>query len=166
MIETHFHADFVSGHLELAARTGASICYGDGGRRPTSRSSTLADGERVALGDVELEVRATPGHTPESISLVVYEHAGDEVPYGVLTGDTLFIGDVGRPDLLAAIGRHGRRHGPVALPVVARQAHAPARRHPGLPRPRRRLGLRQAPLDGDRVDHRRAAPDQLRPRSR
>jgi rhodanese-related sulfurtransferase len=53
---------------------------------------------------VELEILHTPGHTPESISIVVYEHAGDEVPYGVLTGDTLFIGDVGRPDLLASIG--------------------------------------------------------------
>ena len=51
-----------------------------------------------------LEVRHTPGHTPESISVVIYEHAGDDVPYGVLTGDTLFIGDVGRPDLLTSVG--------------------------------------------------------------
>jgi rhodanese-related sulfurtransferase len=64
----------------------------------------LEDGERISLGDVQLEILHTPGHTPESISIVVYEHADDTVPYGVLTGDTLFIGDVGRPDLLASLG--------------------------------------------------------------
>ncbi|HEX2064001.1 MAG TPA: MBL fold metallo-hydrolase [Acidimicrobiales bacterium] len=103
VVETHVHADFVSGHLELAARTGAEICYGE----PTVADfpiRRLHDGERLGLGQVVLEVRATPGHTPESISLVVWEHDGDAVPYGVLTGDTLFIGDVGRPDLLAAHG--------------------------------------------------------------
>jgi len=62
------------------------------------------DGERYSLGDVTLEFRHTPGHTPESMCIVVYEHADDEVPKGVATGDTLFIGDVGRPDLLASIG--------------------------------------------------------------
>ena len=103
VIETHFHADFLSGHLELASATGADICYGEAATAdfPIHR---LADGERIPLGDVHLEVRATPGHTPESISVVVYERAGDDVPYGVLTGDTLFIGDVGRPDLLAGAG--------------------------------------------------------------
>ena len=69
----------------------------------------VADGERYSLGDVVLEFRHTPGHTPESISIVIWEHAADiddagNAPYGVLTGDTLFIGDVGRPDLLASIG--------------------------------------------------------------
>lgn len=103
VIETHFHADFLSGHLELAARTGADICYGPGAEAGFP-IRCLEDGERIGLGDVELEVRATPGHTPESICLVVYEHAGDDVPYGVLTGDTLFIGDVGRPDLLSGEG--------------------------------------------------------------
>ena len=103
VVETHFHADFVSGHLELAAKTGADICYGEAAEADFTIRH-LRDGERLSLGRVELEVRATPGHTPESISVVVYEHAGDEVPYGVLTGDTLFIGDVGRPDLLAAAG--------------------------------------------------------------
>jgi len=103
VIETHFHADFVSGHLELADRTGATIWYGEGAEADFP-IGVLADGERIALGDVELEVRATPGHTPESICLVVHERAGDEIPYGVLTGDTLFIGDVGRPDLLSAVG--------------------------------------------------------------
>ena len=67
-------------------------------------SRELADGERISLGDVQLEIRHTPGHTPESISIVVWEHADDDVPYGVLTGDALFIGDVGRPDLLASLG--------------------------------------------------------------
>ena len=103
ILETHFHADFLSGHLELAAATGAEIGY-------SSVASTefetraLADGERISLGDVQLEILHTPGHTPESISIVIYEHADDTEPHGVLTGDTLFIGDVGRPDLLASIG--------------------------------------------------------------
>ena len=56
---------------------------------------SLRDGQRLSLGDVTLEILATPGHTPESICIVVYEHANDDVPYGVLTGDTLFVGDVG-----------------------------------------------------------------------
>ena len=64
----------------------------------------MSDGERHSLGDVVLEFRHTPGHTPESMSIVIWEHAGDDTPYGVLTGDTLFIGDVGRPDLLSSIG--------------------------------------------------------------
>ena len=103
VIETHFHADFLSGHLELAEATGAEIGVGAAGETEFA-SRKLADGERIELGDVVLEIRHTPGHTPESISVVVFEHADDEVPYGVLTGDALFIGDVGRPDLLASIG--------------------------------------------------------------
>ena len=103
VIETHFHADFLSGHLELAAATGAEIAF-SAVAETEFPSRKVADGERHSLGEVELEFLHTPGHTPESLSIVVYEHAGDEVPYGVLTGDTLFIGDVGRPDLLASIG--------------------------------------------------------------
>ena len=103
VIETHFHADFLSGHLELAAATGAAIAYG-ASAQTEFESRKLADGERISLGEVTLEVRHTPGHTPESISVVVYEHPDDETPYGVLTGDALFIGDVGRPDLLSAKG--------------------------------------------------------------
>ncbi len=103
VINTHFHADFVSGHLELAARTGAWIGYGDVAEADFAVRS-LADGARISLGDVTLEIMATPGHTPESISVLVYERADDEVAYGVLTGDALFMGDVGRPDLLASIG--------------------------------------------------------------
>ena len=103
VIETHFHADFLSGHLELAGATGAKIVYSSVAE-PEFEFMGVADGERYSLGEVTLEFRHTPGHTPESMSIVVYEHADDAVPYGVLTGDTLFIGDVGRPDLLASIG--------------------------------------------------------------
>ena len=103
VIETHFHADFLSGHLELAKATGAKIVYSSVAQTEFV-SMGVADGQRYSLGEVMLEFRHTPGHTPESLSVVVYEHAGDEVPYGVLTGDALFIGDVGRPDLLASIG--------------------------------------------------------------
>ncbi len=103
VLETHFHADFLSGHLELAAATGAEIGYGSAAETEFE-SRKLADGDRIDLGEVQLEIRHTPGHTPESISIVVYEHAADQVPYGVLTGDCLFVGDVGRPDLLSSRG--------------------------------------------------------------
>ena len=103
VVNTHFHADFVSGHIELAKETGAWIGYGQAAQADFEVRS-LADGERIELGDVVLEIMETPGHTPESISVLVYEHADDRAPYGVLTGDALFIGDVGRPDLLASIG--------------------------------------------------------------
>ena len=103
VIETHFHADFLSGHLELAAATGAVISYSDEARADFPIDG-LAHAQRLSLGDVTLEIRHTPGHTPESISIVVWEHADDREPWAVLTGDTLFIGDVGRPDLLTSIG--------------------------------------------------------------
>ena len=103
VIETHFHADFLSGHLELAEATGAKIVYSSVAETEFD-SMAVADGERYSLGDVQLEFRHTPGHTPESMSIVIYEHADNTEPYGVLTGDTLFIGDVGRPDLLSSIG--------------------------------------------------------------
>ncbi|NMH99279.1 rhodanese-like domain-containing protein [Pseudonocardia acidicola] len=103
VINTHFHADFLAGHLELAEETGAWIGYG---RRAETAypARKLADGERICLGDVTLQIMETPGHTRESISILVFEHATDDVPYGVLTGDALFIGDVGRPDLLVSSG--------------------------------------------------------------
>lgn len=103
VIETHFHADFLSGHLELAAATGAEIAFSSVAE-PEFEHRKMADGERYSLGQVVLEFRHTPGHTPESMSIVVWEHADDPEPWGVLTGDTLFVGDVGRPDLLASIG--------------------------------------------------------------
>ena len=102
VIETHFHADFLSGHLEIAAATGAVVSYGDAAKTEFAMEP-LKDGQRLTLGEVTLDVLATPGHTPESISVVVSEREGDE-PWGVLTGDTLFIGDVGRPDLLSSAG--------------------------------------------------------------
>jgi glyoxylase-like metal-dependent hydrolase (beta-lactamase superfamily II)/rhodanese-related sulfurtransferase len=102
VIETHFHADFVSGHLELAAATGATISYGDRARADFAIEG-LAHGQHLSLGSVDLEVRHTPGHTPESISVVIRPSPEAE-PWAVLTGDTLFIGDVGRPDLLTSVG--------------------------------------------------------------
>ncbi len=98
VINTHFHADFVSGHLELVDATGAWIGFGEAAETdyPIRR---LTDGEHVSLGEVDLEILSTPGHTWESISVLVRERAGAE-PVAVLTGDALFIGDVGRPDLV------------------------------------------------------------------
>ncbi|USI91062.1 MBL fold metallo-hydrolase [Rhodococcus pyridinivorans] len=98
VINTHFHADFVSGHLELGDATGAWIGFGESAETdyPIRR---LRDGEKISLGEVELEILSTPGHTWESISVLVREHPG-AVPAAVLTGDSLFIGDVGRPDLV------------------------------------------------------------------
>ncbi|MFJ9127484.1 rhodanese-like domain-containing protein [Streptomyces sp. NPDC102340] len=104
VVETHVHADFLSGHLELAERTGAPISYGSTADVDFD-TDPLADGRHLGLGEVDLQILHTPGHTPESVCVVVREHAADPVPYGVLTGDTLFIGDVGRPDLLSARGR-------------------------------------------------------------
>ena len=102
VIETHFHADFLSGHLEIAAATGAAVSYGEAAKTEFAMEP-LADGQRLPLGRVTLEILATPGHTPESICVVVSDGESDE-PWGVLTGDTLFIGDVGRPDLLSSAG--------------------------------------------------------------
>jgi glyoxylase-like metal-dependent hydrolase (beta-lactamase superfamily II)/rhodanese-related sulfurtransferase len=100
---THFHADYVSGHLELAAATGAEIAMSAVAQAEFPLRG-LADGERIVLGDVVVEAWQTPGHTPESATYLVYEHAADAAPSAVLTGDTLFVNDVGRPDLLGAIG--------------------------------------------------------------
>ncbi len=101
---THFHADFLAGHIELRDRVGARIYLGKRAE-PEFDSVKVGDGDALEFGDVRLEILETPGHTPEGISIVVYDliHSR-EVPHSVLTGDTLFIGDVGRPDLLASIG--------------------------------------------------------------
>jgi glyoxylase-like metal-dependent hydrolase (beta-lactamase superfamily II)/rhodanese-related sulfurtransferase len=101
---THFHADFLAGHIELRNRTGAHIYLG--ARAQAEYAFTpVKDGDVVEFGDVRLKVMETPGHTPEGISILVYDLArNDHAPQAVLTGDTLFIGDVGRPDLLASIG--------------------------------------------------------------
>ncbi|HEY6049780.1 MAG TPA: MBL fold metallo-hydrolase, partial [Thermoanaerobaculia bacterium] len=101
IIETHLHADFVSGHRELAARTGARIYIG---AKAGARFEHVAvrDGDEISFGDVTLRFLETPGHTPESVCVLVTDRAESEQPTAVLTGDTLFIGDVGRPDLLGA----------------------------------------------------------------
>ncbi|MCA9124606.1 MAG: MBL fold metallo-hydrolase [Planctomycetaceae bacterium] len=101
---THFHADFVAGHIELRDKAGAKIYLGE--RAQAEYDFTpVKDGDVVEFGKVRLAVLETPGHTPEGISLLVYDLAqSDRDPHAVLTGDTLFIGDVGRPDLLASIG--------------------------------------------------------------
>jgi glyoxylase-like metal-dependent hydrolase (beta-lactamase superfamily II) len=101
---THLHADFLAGHLELREREGATIHLGARARAEYP-FSPLADGDAVTLGDVRLVALETPGHSPESISILVYDlAAASDRPYAVLTGDTLFIGDVGRPDLRGAQG--------------------------------------------------------------
>ncbi|MCA9163791.1 MAG: MBL fold metallo-hydrolase [Planctomycetales bacterium] len=101
---THFHADFLAGHIELRDRLGATIYLGRRGEAEFE-AVKLAEGDRVEFGDVRIEALETPGHTPEGISLLVYDLVkSDQQPHAVLTGDTLFIGDVGRPDLLASIG--------------------------------------------------------------
>jgi hydroxyacylglutathione hydrolase len=101
---THFHADFIAGHLELRDRVGAEIRLG--ARAAAQYEFTpMAQGDALRLGRVTLEVLETPGHSPESISILVHDpEFSDASPYAVLTGDTLFIGDVGRPDLRASLG--------------------------------------------------------------
>ena len=96
IFETHFHADFVSGHLDLAEKSGAKIVYGP--EAETAYPKHLAkDGEVFKLGKVTITVLHTPGHTPESTTYLLKDEAGE--PYAIFSGDTLFIGDVGRPDL-------------------------------------------------------------------
>ena len=101
---THLHADFVAGHLELRDRVGATIYLGAAAKAEYS-FTPLHDGDTIELGRVRLKALETPGHTPESISILVYNlNVSDAAPHAVLTGDTLFIGDVGRPDLRASLG--------------------------------------------------------------
>ena len=96
VFETHFHADFVSGHLDLAAKTGATIVYGP--KAQTGFSAHIArDGEEFKIGNITIRVLHTPGHTMESTCYLLLDEQGKE--YALFTGDTLFIGDVGRPDL-------------------------------------------------------------------
>jgi hydroxyacylglutathione hydrolase len=104
VILTHLHADFIAGHLELRDRAGATIYLG-AKAQAEYRFTPLADGSVVEFGRLRLKALETPGHTPESISMLVYDldRSGTQ-PYAVLTGDTLFIGDVGRPDLRASLG--------------------------------------------------------------
>jgi len=102
VIETHCHADFVSGHHELAARTGARIYFG-ARTVPKFKFVPVHEGDEIVMGEVTLRFLETQGHTPESISVVVFDRAKSAtIPEAVLTGDAIFIGDVGRPDLLGS----------------------------------------------------------------
>ncbi len=101
IFETHFHADFVSGHIDLAEKTGGVIVFGPGAT-PGYKAYIAEDGEIMHLGDTKLEVLHTPGHTVESICVLLYDEQGRN--HAVFTGDTLFAGDVGRPDLMS--GNH------------------------------------------------------------
>jgi len=103
IIETHSHADFVSGHLELAKKTGAEIIYG---QRANTQFPThkVKDGDELSLGRIKLKFLETPGHTPEGITVVAENTAAPDRPLKIFTGDTLFIGDVGRPDLIGSKG--------------------------------------------------------------
>lgn len=103
VIETHLHADFVSGHRELADRTGAQIVFGAQARAGFPHID-VHEGDVLKVGDVELRILETPGHTPEGISIVVEDPMDERKDMKVLTGDTLFIGDVGRPDLAGGQG--------------------------------------------------------------
>lgn len=105
VILTHFHADFLAGHIELRDKAGAQIVMA---KRAQAEFECIkvGDGDKIELGpDVTLEFMETPGHTPEGLSVLVFDNQKDpKTPYAILTGDTLFVGDVGRPDLLASIG--------------------------------------------------------------
>ena len=104
VILTHLHADFIAGHLELRDRLGATIYLG-AKARAEYQFTPLGDGRVIEFGRVRLKALETPGHTPESISILVYDlDRSESEPHAVLTGDTLFVGDVGRPDLRAALG--------------------------------------------------------------
>jgi len=104
VILTHLHADFIAGHLELRDRAGARIHVG-AAARTEYEASPLSDGTIIDLGQVRLQAVETPGHTPESICLLVFDRAKSATePHAVLTGDTLFVGDVGRPDLHGLLG--------------------------------------------------------------
>ena len=122
---THFHADFVAGHLELAARAGADIRMGAKARAEFAHVA-MADGDSQTIGNLRITVLETPGHTPEGVSLVVHDLARSaDVPHAVLTGDTLFIGDTGRPDLMASAGAKAED--------LAAQLHESVRRLMALP---------------------------------
>jgi glyoxylase-like metal-dependent hydrolase (beta-lactamase superfamily II)/rhodanese-related sulfurtransferase len=103
IIETHLHADFISGHRELSARTGAEIVFGHQAGAAIPHLAAK-DGDELNIGRVRLRIMETPGHTPESVCVLVTDTGGGSVPSKVLTGDTMFIGDVGRPDLAGGKG--------------------------------------------------------------
>ena len=124
VILTHLHADFLAGHLELRDEVGAAIYLGAQAKAEYS-FTPLKTGDRIELGRVVLEARETPGHTPESISILVYDDRDAAAPWAVLTGDALFVGDVGVP----TCARHSagpRRIWEDALSLAARRADGAA----------------------------------------
>ena len=102
ILETHLHADFISGHMDLAQRTGAKI-YAPKSAECKFEHVSLSEGDCIELEDMELKVLETPGHTPEGICYTVTDKSRGDGPLGIFTGDTLFVGDVGRPDLFPDI---------------------------------------------------------------
>jgi len=103
IIETHFHADFVSGHKELAEKTGAKIVFG-AKAKPEFDFLPMKDGAEIRVGKINLKFLETPGHTPEGVSILATDTENPDAPKKLFTGDTLFIGDVGRPDLVGSVG--------------------------------------------------------------
>ena len=150
--ETHIHADFVSGARELAARTGAVLYLSAEGGPDWQYSYAaedgavlLKDGDHFRVGNIKVQAMHTPGHTPEHLSFLVTDTPATDRPIGVFTGDFVFVGDVGRPDLLEKAAEDAGNHGrgcPDVLPVTP-ELQAAAGLPPDLARPRRGLRLRQ-----------------------
>ena len=147
--ETHIHADFVSGSRELAKRTGAKLYLSDEGDAnwkytfASDAGATLVkDGDRIKVGNILIDVVHTPGHTPEHIVFLITDSAGATAPIAVASGDFIFVGDVGRPDLLEkAANIKG------TMEIGARQLYASLQKDaaglaPGVARSRRRVVMR------------------------
>ena len=148
---THLHADFIAGHLELRDRVGATIYLGAAARAEYP-FTPLHDGDLVDLGRVRLKALETPGHTAESISLVVYdlERSATE-PQAVLTGDTLFVGDVGRPDLRVALGWSASDLGGLLYDSLRNKLLTLPDQSRRVSRARRRVAVRQGVEQGNRT---------------
>jgi hydroxyacylglutathione hydrolase len=150
--ETHIHADYVSGARELAAATGARLYLSDEGGEDwkyafadEADAVLLRDGDSFQVGNIRIDVMHTPGHTPEHMSFVVTDTAGADRPMGVFTGDFIFVGDVGRPDLLERAAKYEgtMEAGARTLFASLRRSRLAARLRPALARPRRRQRVRQ-----------------------
>ena len=162
VILTHLHADFIAGHLELRDRAGATIYLG-AKAQAEYKFTPLGDGSVVEFGRVRLKALETPGHTPESISIVVYDLArsGSE-PHAVLTGDTLFVGDVGRPDLRVALGWSATDLGGLLFDSLQTKLLPLPDASLGVSGTRRGFAVRESYQQRDGVDDRRAATPELR----
>src|SRR5690349_11121435 len=131
--ETHIHADFLSGSRELAQRAGASLLLSAEGDAAwqygfLAEGTALRDGDRIDIGHVRLDVMHTPGHTPEHLAFLVTDTATAPEPMGVLSGDAVFVGDVGRPDLLVKTRRGGHGAGGGGIAAAAEEMKAAARK--------------------------------------